>query len=137
MRRSEARQSGETLVEALVAMMVLAVGFLGLAAMQLKSLQSADAAVQRGLADLAAQDARERLWAALASDSGHACPDAAAVNASDWHGSWGPWLPGLHGDPVTALPDCGFVIEVSWLEARFGGEASAFDYRLRLPATPR
>lgn len=56
---------GFTLVEALVALVVLAVGVLGLASMQLKAMQGAHVSYQRSVATMAAQDMVERLWIQL------------------------------------------------------------------------
>ncbi len=56
---------GFTLVEALVALVVLAVGVLGLASMQLKAMQGAHVSYQRSVATMAAQDIVERLWIQL------------------------------------------------------------------------
>lgn len=125
--------AGFSLIEALVALVVLAIGLLGIAGVQLKGLQSADLAVQRGIANIAAQDARERLWAVLASDTGAHCPEAAAVNHSDWHQRWQPLLPELAIDPVESLGDCRFHIEVRWKDPRIAGDLTRLDYRMRLP----
>src|SRR5690554_8195605 len=96
------RAKGFTLLEALIALLVLSIGMLGVAAMQLKALQGAHAAYQRSIASLAAQDAQERLWASMINLQ---CPDWAAANQIgefDWDEkfvsqSYRPWdyyLPG-------------------------------------------
>ncbi|WP_346796574.1 prepilin-type N-terminal cleavage/methylation domain-containing protein [Halomonas sp. Bachu 37] len=59
------RQRGFSLIEALVALVILSFGLIGVAAMQLKALQSATAGYQHSVATLAAVDAQERLWAQL------------------------------------------------------------------------
>ncbi len=69
-QRNSGSQSGFTLIEALVALLVLSIGMLGVAAMQLKALQGAHVAYQRSIASLAAQDAQERLWAEVAAAPG-------------------------------------------------------------------
>lgn len=125
------RAAGFSLIEALVALVVLAIGLLGIAGVQLKGLQSADLAIQRGIANIAAEDARERLWAARVREAG--CPEAAAVNHSDWHQRWQPLLPELEADPAEDLGDCRFLIEVRWRDPRLAGELTRLDYRLRLP----
>src|SRR5690554_5039593 len=69
------RSRGFSLIEALIALLVLSIGMLGAAAMQLNALQSAHIAYQRSIATLAAQDAQERLWAQMESGSGTlTCP---------------------------------------------------------------
>ncbi|MBF7055111.1 prepilin-type N-terminal cleavage/methylation domain-containing protein, partial [Halomonas sp. KAO] len=50
---------GFTLVEALVALVVLSIGLLGVAAMQMKALQGAHIGYQRALASIIAIDAQE------------------------------------------------------------------------------
>lgn len=69
-------QRGFSLVEALIALLVLSLGLVGVAAMQLKALQSATQGYQRSVASVSAVDAQERLWAQLAVlDSGQTCED--------------------------------------------------------------
>lgn len=55
--------NGFTLLETLIALLVLSFGLLGLAGLQLKTLQSSHSSYQRGLANIIAADAVERLWA--------------------------------------------------------------------------
>ena len=79
-------QRGFSLIEALIALVVLAVGLIGVAAMQLKALQSANTGYQRSLASVAAVDAQERLWAALSTlNSDDTCED---LNISTIEGAW-------------------------------------------------
>lgn len=127
-------ERGFTLVEALVALLVLAIGMLGVAAMQLKSLQGAHIAYQRSIASLAAQDAQERLWANMKTLE---CPDNAVVNGEGepWHAQWSSFLPGLGFNPVSQpSADCEFTISVAWDEERLdGGGGESFSYTVRLP----
>ncbi|WGI24875.1 type IV pilus modification protein PilV [Halomonas alkaliantarctica] len=84
------QQRGFSLIEALIALVVLSIGLIGVAAMQLKALQSANAGYQRSVASVAAVDAQERLWAHLATlDAGQTCEDivAAAVQTA-WKEHW-------------------------------------------------
>lgn len=53
---------GFTLVEVLIALLVLGLGIMGSAALQLKALQATHAAYQRSLVNLFAMDAVERFW---------------------------------------------------------------------------
>ncbi|WP_336274945.1 type IV pilus modification protein PilV [Vreelandella indica] len=69
-------QRGFSLIEALIALLVLSIGLIGVAAMQLKALQSANAGYQRSVASVAAVDAQERLWAQMATlGSDETCED--------------------------------------------------------------
>jgi type IV pilus assembly protein PilV len=129
------RNSGFTLLEAMIAVLVLSLGLLGAAAMQLKALQSAHAAYQRSVATLAVQDAVERLWVKLGEFPPN-CPEASEVNGEDvesWYAEWSNHLPGLNSDPV-ANAGCEYTITVSWSDERFGGEdVSHLAYVVKIP----
>lgn len=94
------QEHGFSLIEALVALLVLSIGLIGVAAMQLKALQSANAGYQRSVASVAAVDAQERLWAQLAAsfEAGQTCEDidTSAVQA-EWREHW------FQGDDATPL----------------------------------
>lgn len=135
--RSPASRSarGFTLVEALVALLVLAIGLLGVAGMQLKSLQSAHAGYQRAIASLAAQDAVEILWSGVDMTSS-TCPPISLLEKRQWVTRWQTFLPSLQ-KPIASDPteDCTYDIRVEWNEQRFGDVESSpvFTYRARLP----
>ncbi|MDZ7854226.1 MAG: type IV pilus modification protein PilV [Halomonas sp.] len=144
MHNETLRQRGFTLIEALVALLVLSIGLLGVAAMQLEAMQGAHAAYQRSIASLAAQDAQERLWAQLAINSQGSssiiCLTAAQVDVieSDWEGVWSTYLPGLDESPIDIanIGNCEFGITVSWAEARLEDQdegSTSFSYSVRLP----
>lgn len=56
------QQNGFTLIEVLVAIVVLSIGLIGLAALQAAALKNTYATFQRTLANLQIQEANERLW---------------------------------------------------------------------------
>ena len=79
-------QRGFSLIEALIALVVLSIGLIGVAAMQLKALQSANAGYQRSVASVAAVDAQERIWAEWARDDVNSCADIDVE--ADWQTHW-------------------------------------------------
>lgn len=122
---SFAYRKGFTLIEALVAILVLSFGLLGVAAMQVKALQSAHMGFQRSLASLIATDAQERAWAYLAEMG--ACPTANQVE-SGWGADPQSWLTywqetsGLVLQNDSGVDDngnCAFLVSLTWQEERF------------------
>lgn len=135
--RRVAFQQGFTLIEALVALLVLSIGMLGVAAMQLKAVQSAHIGYQRSYATLIAVDAQERLWKNLADDLDKQCPlDPEVLTISNgWKDHWFS-----SGAPLTNVNsvirrkgDCNYEVIVDWTESRADGAASTFVYSFRLP----
>ncbi|MBH8581248.1 type IV pilus modification protein PilV [Bisbaumannia pacifica] len=138
-------QGGFTLLEALIAVLVLSFGLLGVAAMQLKAVQSSHLSYHRSIATLAAQDASELLWYELDATAVGSCPDALSVE-SDWDTSWSSQglLPGFSASSsitditvyTSGSPDngCDYEIRVAWQEERFAGESvSELVYVVKLP----
>lgn len=129
-------QSGFTLLEVMIALVVLSFGMLGLAAMQLKGLQSAHLSYQRTLATTAASDAVERLWVDLWATP-TTCPDPVGVT-DEWHDAWGDVLVGMEASSTIAPASsgsCEYTITVVWQDERFSSEndVSRFVYVARLP----
>lgn len=128
---------GFTLLEALVALLVLSFGLLGVAAMQLKAVQSAHVAYQRSVATMAAKDALERLWVSLAAnDCSSLVVDGIGSGVIDWADAWGAVLPELNSSPIIpGVDSCVYEINVAWGEDRLEGESdvSSFVYFVRLP----
>lgn len=139
---------GFTLLEALIALVVLSVGLLGVAALQLKSVQSSHLSYNRSIATLAAQDAVERLWAEFGnpvtegSDSGD-CPLPTTVS-TEWRDNWSSLLPLLpegnaEGEQVSIegsvdSDPCKYAITVAWSDERFTDEdVSTLLYVVKLP----
>lgn len=140
----DGESSGFTLIEALVSILVLSVGLLGIAAMQLKATQGAHLAYNRSMATLAAQDAVERIWAEFgnpitAGSSAGDCPLPSVVS-SEWRDNWSSLLPLLPEEDVAviATPEnndvCKYLITVAWADERFAGEdVSTLRYVIKLP----
>ncbi len=128
--------NGFTLIEALVALLVLSLGLLGVAALHIKSMQAAQVSYHRSIATLAAQDAGERLWKELAENP-PVCPtsDTGDTWSVEWYGEWSQHLPGLvHDGGTIAKNGCTYTVTVEWQDDRFSGEnVSTLVYVLRLP----
>lgn len=129
-------QSGFSLLEVLISVLILSFGLLGMAGLQLKSLQSGHSAYQRTLATVIAMDAGERLWANSASLDPLTTEELQIQWQTDWqNGDDGRLtLPGLTASIVA--PGAGettFVITINWDESRFSGSAeTSFTYALDL-----
>ncbi|CAO1668206.1 Type IV pilus modification protein PilV [Halomonas sp. NYA30] len=145
-------QRGFSLIEALIALVVLSIGLIGVAAMQLKALQSATAGYQRSVVTLAAVDAQERLWAELAQladgdDCSVITPQQARSPSNDSvEEQWKEWW--NDDDPSNPLRsvnwenssielssaiDCQFTITIEQGEGPGSIDAETFAYVFRLP----
>ncbi|WOE78758.1 type IV pilus modification protein PilV [Pseudomonas protegens] len=74
--REQHAQDGMTLIEVLVALLILAVGLLGAAAVQIKALQYTDSSRMSTQASFIAYDMLDRIRANVAADYGAATPAA-------------------------------------------------------------
>ena len=119
---------GFSLLEVLVTVVVLSIGLLGTAALQVKGLQSAHSAYQRTVASIIATDGAERLWVAMLAGS---IADPGPVQAA-WLSHWQSseiTLPALDGS--IAKSGSTYTITVTWGEGRFddaSGGVSSFEY---------
>lgn len=131
-------QPGFSLVEALVALTILAFGLISVAAMQLKALHSASTGYQHSLANVAAIDAQERLWIALADSQTCSSIPLSSV-ASAWQSHW--FLD--HSTAVLPQADallsnisasgCQFTVTV-YLPSKEDDQALELVYEFRLPS---
>lgn len=132
------RQRGFSLIEALIALVVLSIGLIGVAAMQLKALQSANAGYQRSVASVAAVDAQERLWAEWAKETVNNCDD---INVeADWKLHWfankdsNPLRNvNQEGSVIVPVSDCDFTIVIDMGSRPDDTESYELSYSLRLP----
>ena len=150
---SRRRSGGFTLIESLVALLVLSIGLLGVAAMQLASLQANNGAFQRTQATFLAQDITDRMRAnraaALAGDYdfnfGDAAPVAPASVAEDdifaWKARLSATLPaGASGDAddqpdaeiVTDVATNTVTVSIRWDDSKGEEDLLTFDMRTRL-----
>ena len=138
-------QKGFTLLEVLIAILVLSIGLLGLAALQINALQSSYYSYQVSVANLAVKDVRERLWESLLEfpfeDSAYVmCPsgelsDGLPVDerfssiVSGANDYWGGKLP----EGIIAIDNfepCSYIISIHWLDEKFGDEEPPNDEAL-------
>ncbi len=135
------KQSGFTMVEVLVALVVLAIGLLGIAALYLNSLQSGRTAVYRTQAVNLAADLADRIrmnrtavagYGTLFADAVVAIPacdttggctnaELAATDLSRWKATLTQLLPSGQGQVVVVLPvaagePASYQITVRWSE---------------------
>lgn len=140
------RESGFTLIEILVSLIVLAVGFLGMAALQSSSMQGTASTYFRTQADMLANDLSERIranrtgseagdyayaggGAAAATCGGADSCDSATMAAADIS-EWSDWVENSlpSGDAiVTELGQNFWAIQVMWDERRNGATGTNCD----------
>lgn len=153
------RQSGFTLIEALVALVVLSIGMLGIAALYVESLRAGREALTRSTAVMLAGDMADRIRAnrdggtdyekadddegAISTDceeGGSAASCTPAVMAGHdiavWEAEIKANLPG--GDNATGVIEVddttnptSYIITVSWVEV---GQANPVSYVMRIQA---
>ena len=146
------KQSGFTMVEALVALVVLAIGLLGIAALYLHSLRAGRTAIYRTQGVTLAADLADRIRAnrtAIAAynstlaqahaevatcftTAGCTAAQLAESDLSRWKNSLALQLPGGQGQvtataPVGAGQPATYVIVVQWSEV---GEAAPVQFRV-------
>jgi type IV pilus assembly protein PilV len=134
-------QSGLSLIEVMVSIVIMSVGLLGIAGLQLKALKNTYASFQRSVATLQAQDLSDRLWAStcIFSNSAkldlikqewraaHSTSAATKLSMPEWFGDFTP-------------PDANnlFIITIQWKDVMVNqsgntGETQAFTQVVRIP----
>lgn len=146
------KQSGFTMVEVLVALVVLTIGLLGIAALYLNSLQSGRTAIYRTQAVNLASDLADRIRANRTAQAAYGTlfadaevevagcfttggcidTDLASSDLSRWKGTLAQLLPNGQGQVVVALPvaagePANYVVTVQWAEV---GEAAAVTFQI-------
>ena len=134
-------QRGVTLIEVLVTLLVLSIGLVGIALLNLNSLKFAHSSYYTSAASSAALDLEERLWVALGSRA-EGCLDLADVNGviNDINTLWSDpdasevGIPTLDVELRTPLFRPTFTevpITLSWSDARFVDGESEFAFSAR------
>jgi type IV pilus assembly protein PilV len=146
------KQTGFTMVEVLVALVVLTIGLLGIAALYLNSLQSGRTAIYRTQAVNLAADLADRIranrtaqaaYGTLFADAEAAVAgcyttggcidtDLASSDLARWKGTVAQLLPNGQGQVVVTLPiipgdPTNYVVTVQWAEV---GEAAAVTFQI-------
>ena len=137
MRSWRNNHRGLTLIEVLVALLVLSVGLVGIAALNVTSVGAAHSAYYRSLASFIAIDGEERLWAQLGLSGSRTLSEADVTGIqADWRETWAGYMPDLQLNMVpvagasTVWMDVNITVE--WAEGRFeGATTERFDYRAR------
>jgi type IV pilus assembly protein PilV len=142
-------QAGFTLIEVLIALLVLSLGLVGLATLYLTSLGSVHSGLLTSLASSIALDVEERLWVEVGRTGDGTCPDVNAVLVQvegDWSRPDAEFLriPGLSLTAGTITPGGRFQqvpLTISWTENRFNeGDDNAaveeFEYNARIYCFP-
>ena len=142
-------QIGLTLIEVLIALLVLSLGLVGLATLFLASLGSVHSGLLTSLASSIALDMEERLWVEVGRAGDGTCPDINLVLGeleSDWTRTDAGFLqpPGLSVNVGTITSGGRFQeipLTITWTESRFSddegnGSIEEFEYVARVYCFP-
>jgi len=149
-KRTRTHSTGLSLLEVLIALLVLSVGLIGVAVLTVQSLQNIHSSLYTSLASAAALDFEERLWLELGRDpESVGCPDANPVKKAV-EAAWGSPIDSngadkvfltLPGFQIAMVPESPALIadqihldlKLTWDEERFNGEnGESFDYRIAI-----
>lgn len=138
-----ARQRGATLIEVLIAVLILSIGLLGLASLQVNSLRFNHSAYLRSQATILAYDITDRMRAnrdaALAGtydiiigDAPPAGVTVAETDLQEWRALLAAQLPGGTGGVDTVPATDIATVTIQWDDTRGEGVATEFVFRTQL-----
>ena len=137
---------GFSLIEVLVALLVLSVGLVGLAGLQITSLQRTQSSLFTTLATAAALDFEEQVWIELAEKPDSGCLSDTALQSigqalrTTWASSSSPMgIPGLTVEVRRGTQTDDFVpvtLELSWTDSRMADSAESFTYEVQAICRP-
>lgn len=121
------RMKGFTMIEVLIAFLVLAIGLVGMASLQLTSVQSAHSSYLRSIASSIALDMEEQLWLEVAdlgpSDDCPTISNVVATTKEIWSGQLNgtSWANSNHG--IVTLPNMDSTGSISSTGTAYGDDA--------------
>lgn len=136
-----ARQNGMTLIEVLVAVLILSIGLLGLAGLQTTSLANNHNAYLRSQANILAYDIIDRMRAnraaALNGSYNIALDDDAPTGTGIVQQDLNQWISALDGDLPSgdgsvSVSSGAVTVIVQWDESRGQSETTQFEVRTRI-----
>ncbi|WP_404299044.1 prepilin-type N-terminal cleavage/methylation domain-containing protein [Halomonas sp.] len=135
-------QAGFTLLEVLIALLILSFGLIGISLLQVKSLHGVHHAYLGSVANMAARDVKEQLWAKkieMLRDTpvdATLCPaaDASKLEVSGWTNK----LPDGEILVTSLETPCEYVVEVRWIDSRLNtdevqGAYTTYQYYVSIP----
>lgn len=135
---------GFSLIEAMVALLVLSIGLLGIAALYVETLRASRTALYRTEAVVQATDLADRMRANRVPANAYACGNPTCIPANggnviadadlaDWMNAIAAALPagtaGVAYTAATATTPAAYVITINWTEV---GQAAPAAYQLRV-----
>lgn len=149
--RTANREAGLSLIEVMIALVVLSIGLTGMAALHLNSLKNAHSSYYRSIASTMALDFEERLWMQVADFDVNGCPNPEGVRET-LSEEWAAEYAELAGARRTRIPNVNSQIletrdgandqwrevdlRITWAEGRFSDDqeqqGEQFDYTVRV-----